>query len=201
MSVNKKTQKILNTTIKLFIRDGIKKITMDDIAENSNVSKMTIYKYFADKDTLYLEISRHIFSYYIAKLENIIASDEVLVKKLYDYMDVISEFINSNQFDLCKQLARYNNDIENEYKLYLNIYKNSMLSLIDEGISNGFIKDNLDRDMLFRYIDMGIVYYQKNPEYRNKMLSDSIFRQNFMSFYIGNIFCDSAKILSDSRGS
>ncbi len=200
MSVNKKTQKILNTTIKLFIRDGIKKITMDDIAENSNVSKMTIYKYFVDKDTLYLEVGKHIFSYYVVKLENIVASDEVLVKKLYAFLDIISEFTDSSQFDLCKQLTKYNNDIENEYESYLNIYKSSMLNLIDEGISNGLLRNNLDRDMLFRYIDMGVVYYQKNPEYRNKILSDSIFRQDFMLFYIGNIFYDSAKILSVSRG-
>ena len=39
MSMNKKAKKILNSTIRLFIRDGVKKITMDDIAENSNASK------------------------------------------------------------------------------------------------------------------------------------------------------------------
>ena len=59
--MNKKADKILDTTIRLFIRDGIRKITMDDIAENSHVSKVTIYKYFVDKDSLYFEVSKHIF--------------------------------------------------------------------------------------------------------------------------------------------
>jgi AcrR family transcriptional regulator len=54
ISMNIKAEKILNTTIKLFIHEGVKKTTMDEIAEKANVSKVTIYKYFIDKDTLYL---------------------------------------------------------------------------------------------------------------------------------------------------
>ncbi len=194
--MNKKADKILNTTIKLFIRDGIKKITMDDIAESSKVSKVTIYKYFVDKDTLYFEISKHIFLNYIDQLQNTIASGEVLIKKLYAFINIISDFINSGKFALCRELTKYNNTIETEYEMYLKTYKHSMLTLIDEGIENGLIKKHLDRDKIFFYIDMGVVYYQQSSEYRNKMLSDNNFQQQFMLFYINNIFTDGAQILS-----
>lgn len=194
--MNKKSEKIINTTIKLFIRDGVKKITMDEIAENSNVSKVTIYKYFVDKDTLYFEVGKHIFLHYIVKLENIITSSNVLIKKLYDFIAVISDFTNSGEFDLCKELTKYNNDIEVEYEQYLQIYKSSLLTLIDKGIENGLIKNNLDRKLIFHYIDMGVVYYQQSTEYRNKMLGDSSFQQQYMQFFINNIFADGAKILS-----
>ncbi len=193
--MNKKEEKIINTTIKLFICDGIKKMTMDEIAQNSNVSKVTIYKYFVDKDTLYLKIGKYIFSQYIVKLKNIIASDETLIKKLYYFMDVLSEFTNSSEFDLCRKLAKYNNNIQEEYKQYLEIYKHSLVTLIDEGIKSGLIKNNLDRKMIFHYIDMGVVYYQQNSEYRDKMLRDSSFQQQFMLFFIKNIFVDGEKIL------
>lgn len=194
--MNKKAEKIINTTIKLFIRDGVKKITMDEIAENSNVSKVTIYKYFVDKDTLYFEVGKHIFLHYIVKLENIITSGNVLIKKLYDFIAVISDFTNSGEFDLCKELTKYNNDIEAEYEQYLQIYKSSLLTLIDKGIENGLIKNNLDRKLIFHYIDMGVVYYQQSTEYRDKMLGDSSFQQQYMQFFINNIFVDGAKILS-----
>lgn len=194
--MNKKADKILNTTIKLFLRDGIKKITMDDIAENSKSSKVTIYKYFADKDTLYLEVGRHIFSNYIEQLKSMLSSGEALVKKLYDFLDIISDFTNSGKFELCGELAAYNNAVEAEYELYLQTYRDSILTLIDEGIETGLIKGSLDRDMIFHYIDMGVVYYQQSAEYRNKMLGDSGFQKQFMLFYISNIFTDGAQILS-----
>ena len=71
-----------------------------------------------------------------------------------------------------------------------------MLTLIDEGIKDGMIKNNLGRDMVFHYIDMGIVYYQQNPEYRYKILNDINFEQQFLLFHINNIFMDGSKILS-----
>jgi len=193
--MNKKAEMILKTTIKLFIHEGIKKITMDDIAQNTNVSKVTIYKYFIDKDTLYSEIGKHIFSCYIIKLKNIIASDEILIKKLYDYLNVISDFINSGQFDLCLELSKYNLNVETEYKLYLQTYRESILTLINRGIIDGLIKSNLDSDLIFHYIDMGIVYYQQSSEYRYKMLNNNNFQQHFLLFYISNIFVDGTKML------
>ncbi len=195
MSVNKKADKILNTTIKLFICDGIKKITMDNIAENSKVSKVTIYKYFVDKDSLYFEIGKHIFSNYIEQLNSTVASEEALIKKLYDFLGIISDFTNSGKFELCRELTEYNNTIEDEYNLYLQAYRRSTLALIDEGIENGLFKTGLGRDMIFHYIDMGVVYYQQRSEYRNKMLGDSAFQKQFMLFYISNIFADGAQIL------
>lgn len=194
--MNKKAEKILNTTIKLFIREGIKKITMDDIAENTNVSKVTIYKYFMDKDTLFLEVGKYIFSHFSDKLNNIILSNDVLIKKLYDYLDVVSEFINNGRFDLGIELIRYNQDVETEYQKYLQTYKESIFTLIDHGIKEGLFKSNLDRDMIFHYIDMGIVYYQQSPEYRYKLLNDSFFKQHFLMFHIGNIFVDGENMLS-----
>ncbi|MGE5396347.1 MAG: TetR/AcrR family transcriptional regulator [Chitinophagales bacterium] len=194
--MNKKADKILNTTINLFIRDGIKKTTMDDIAENSNVSKVTIYKYFVDKDSLYFEVSKQIFSDYTEKLKSTNSSDGALIKKLYDFLDIISDFANSGKLELCRELTKYNNAIKSEYDLYLQTYRRAMLTLIDEGIENGLIKSNLDRNLIFHYIDMGVVYYQQSPEYRDKMLGDSGFRKQFMLFYISNIFADGAQILS-----
>lgn len=127
----------MNATAKLFMREGVKKTTRDDVAANSNVSKVTVYKYFVDKDTLYFELAKHIFSQHIARLERIIEPGEALVKKLYDYLDVVSDFADSGELDLCRELAAYNSDIEAEHQRYLQTYRSSLLTLIDEGIANG----------------------------------------------------------------
>lgn len=166
---------------------------MDDIAENARASKVTLYKYFVDKDTLYFQVSKQIFARYTMQLEYVLASDKDLISKFYDYLGIISEFIDSGQFELCRELARYNSEIETEYALYRQTYRRSMLALIDEGIANGLVRRDLDRDMYFYYIDMGILYYQQNSEYRSKMLNDGDFQRRFVSFHIGNIFTDDAR--------
>jgi AcrR family transcriptional regulator len=48
--------KILAKTEELFMRYGIKSITMDEVARHCNISKKTIYQFFPDKDALVKEI-------------------------------------------------------------------------------------------------------------------------------------------------
>jgi AcrR family transcriptional regulator len=193
---NRKSEKILNTTIRLFLRSGAKKVSMDDIAENAGISKVTIYKYFSDKDTLYLEISRHIFSGYAKRLESISGSGRAFIEKLYDFIDMICDFTDSGQLDLCGELSRYHHEIDAEFDVYRQTYRSTLLGLIDGGIRSGLLKNGLDGDSIYYYIDMGFLYYQQNPEYRNRMHSDEAFRKKFMLFFVGNIFADANKILS-----
>jgi AcrR family transcriptional regulator len=197
--MNKKADRILNATMKLLIRNGIAKITkitMDDIAESAVVSKVTIYKYFNDKDTLYLEASKRILSGCVSKMEGIVSSGDPLPKKLFCFLGVISDFIDNGQLILCSELARQNDRIDDELELYRQAYMRTVMMLIDEGLRDGLIKGNLDRDIVFHYIDMGVAYYQQNPEYRNRMLNDESFRRQYMLFYVSNLYADAEKFLS-----
>lgn len=44
--------KILADAIQLFMRYGVKSVTMDDVAKELGISKKTLYQYFQDKDDL-----------------------------------------------------------------------------------------------------------------------------------------------------
>lgn len=188
--MSRKAEKIINATVDLFLKEGVKYVTMDDIAENAKSSKVTVYKYFSDKDTLYFQVGKYIFQCYAQQLEKIVFSTDKLTLKLKKYLDVIREFTDSGNFMLCKELAEYNIDLNNEYNNYQDIYKNTILALIDQGIQEKQIKSSLDRMLVFSYIDMGVEYYQNNVSYRYKISNDKNFQENFMLFYIGNIFKD-----------
>src|SRR6185437_7363945 len=45
-------KRILSKTADLFMRYGIRSITMDEIAANLGISKKTIYQFFTDKEAL-----------------------------------------------------------------------------------------------------------------------------------------------------
>jgi TetR/AcrR family transcriptional regulator, cholesterol catabolism regulator len=45
-------EKILKTSLELFFKFGIKRVTMDDIAKELGMSKKTIYQFFKEKDDL-----------------------------------------------------------------------------------------------------------------------------------------------------
>ena len=47
-------QKILETAMSLFVKHGIKKVKMDDVAAALTISKRTLYEVFTDKENLLL---------------------------------------------------------------------------------------------------------------------------------------------------
>ena len=195
--MNKKAQKILDTTTRLFLRDGVKKVTMDEIAGAAKASKVTVYKYFADKDTLYLHVGRAIAAEYAAQLRAVTASREPLVAKLRAAVDSIAAFSDSGNYALCGELAAYNHAVETELAAYGQACRDTLYTLIDAGLSAGCMKPGLDRDTLYHYIDMGVVYYRQNAEYRAKLNNDPAFQARYMRFFIGNIFADGAAVLPE----
>ncbi|WP_163510511.1 TetR/AcrR family transcriptional regulator [Fodinicola acaciae] len=53
-----KRRQITDAALALFLRNGYDKTSMDQIAADAGVSKQTVYKQFADKETLFEEIAR-----------------------------------------------------------------------------------------------------------------------------------------------
>ncbi len=52
----RKRQAIMEAATALFLRDGYRNTSMDQVAADAAVSKQTVYKHFADKEQLFREI-------------------------------------------------------------------------------------------------------------------------------------------------
>lgn len=63
--------KILNGTEELFMRYGVRSISMDDIARHLSVSKKTLYQHFADKDDLVENVTRQMLEQNFKECERI----------------------------------------------------------------------------------------------------------------------------------
>ena len=72
-----KKEAVINTARDLFQKYGYKKVSMDEIAKTSGVTKKTIYTYFKDKDSMFLyfieeELQKIIVIYHLLKLSLLI---------------------------------------------------------------------------------------------------------------------------------
>ena len=72
----------------LFMRFGLKSITMDDIASKLSMSKKTIYQYFKDKDSLVSEFVKGFLDQ--QKIE--------LLKIRKESKDVIEELVKTSEY-------------------------------------------------------------------------------------------------------
>lgn len=188
--MNKKAGEILNKTITLLAKTGGLGVSMDEVAAFAGVSKMTIYKYFSDKTTLFDKAGKAVMARSMAELSDTVHNDKSLVERMTAFLAVSTDFVNSGSFRLCEALQATSPQVKSAFSAYTKETGDLLMALIDEGIKEQCFLPELDKQMIFDYINMGILYYQRNGTYRERMKGDKDYQSRMMTFLVGHIFLD-----------
>ncbi len=186
----KKHQRILDASISLFVKYGAAKTTVDDIAKNASVSKMTLYKYFGSKSALLVCVCKHIVSLHTKRLARLIASDIPMMEKMTVCFDILTDFVCAGRRTLCAELAEVEIEAAEDYAQCLQMEQDIVLTLIRQGKEENLISAAFSDDVIYHYIDMGLCYFEHNAAYRERITHDFHFTNAFMSFLWRNVFID-----------
>ena len=151
-------QIILEAAEKMFLSEGYEETTMDEIANEAEFSKGTVYKYFVSKDELYIAIGSKAYDLIIKYTKDFIEKEEPGMKQLmaigYAYYEFTKDYPNyaSIFHDIAVKLP----DIDTKPEKKLSEIQNVYISL-----SNNY------RDILFKILSDAIkiktVRADKNP--------------------------------------
>ncbi len=78
-------ERIVQKSIELFTQNGIRQVTMDQIADEVGMSKRTIYELFRDKDTLLQECLERIHQQHLVEIEEILSNASNVIEALYRF--------------------------------------------------------------------------------------------------------------------
>ncbi len=181
-----KMKYLVQTAKELFFRYGIKRVSIEEICQQSGVSKMTFYRYFQNKSDLAIYILDEIYTEAREKLEDIMAMDisfEEKIQKAFmmkmEYMDKFSnEFIKELVSKAEPELGRY---IEGE-----NIKSiNQMKEILQDAQRTGDIRPDIKID--FMIYMMNIIVEIFKDEKLQKLYPDisSLNKEVFNFFYYG----------------
>ena len=90
--VNETKERIITGADELFMRLGIKSVTMDDIASHLAVSKKTIYQNFKDKDALVIAVSEVHMAQDHVEVDKLVEESENAIQELF----FISQYIKTH---------------------------------------------------------------------------------------------------------
>jgi AcrR family transcriptional regulator len=173
--VKDKYEKIIFEAEKEFASNGYYGASVDNIAFNSNVGKGTVYRYFGDKDSLFLEVVRKLLGMFSEKikrrskaftfkeyLSNLVENYTEIFYEEKDYVKVIYHSISKSFTD--KNWNRNFNDFKDaEFDL--------IKEMIEIGIGTGEIHHTEDFEKLSKFIWIilksippRIVYLNENAE-------------------------------------
>jgi AcrR family transcriptional regulator len=147
---------ILENTAGLFMRYGIKSITMDDVAKESGISKKTLYQHFTDRSTLVDST----LGYYLEKIELACSGICGEIKNPIDQMleigvffrEIARELNPSLLFDLKKYFP---GTWKKFHEHRINFIEKNIADNIRLGISLGLYRNDFNIDTVTRiYISM-----------------------------------------------
>lgn len=125
---SKKYQNLLKTARALFLRYGIKRVTVEEICETAGVSKMTFYKHFENKIDLALFILNKEFEEGLNRYKGIMDRDvpysekakEIIKLKLESSEDIGEEILKDLMASSIPEVAEMMQKISHEnFKLFL----------------------------------------------------------------------------------
>lgn len=180
--MDEKQFEILEKSAQVFLKYGIRAVTMDDLARELGVSKKTIYKYFSDKDELVKTIiqfktqsDREICTIACNQAEN--AIDEMI--RISEFVSEMLQDVHSSVFF---DLQKYHRDAWEIMEDHKNTFvRNQIKGNIERGIQEGIYRDNSDPDILSKaYVStMGALfdgYTFPSSEYKFSRVLNQIIR-------------------------
>ena len=138
------SQKILMGAIELFMRIGVKSVSMDDLARELGISKKTIYKHFSDKRELIASVMKAEIANDVKSCNECYSSHENAVQKMIN----ISRNVSRQHKDINPTVIY---DLQKYYpaewglldKHRTEFVQELIASNVQEGQTEGFYRDDL----------------------------------------------------------
>lgn len=141
--------KILLGALELFLKYGIRSVSMDDIARHLSISKKTIYQYFVDKDDIVTQSTLNHMHHTKASFDNLTS----VSKNALDELMKIQMFMRKNMQDmnpsLLFDLKKYHNKAWSAWSDHKNKdIRESVVRNLKQGMEEGLYRNNLNPEIL-----------------------------------------------------
>jgi len=141
--------KILETAERLFLRYGIRNISMDDISGELGISKKTIYQFFNDKNEIVCLIAKRFFKEKKEEFDKIYVEGENSIERLYMSTLKAREIFSKINPHILFDIKKY---YEGAWALYLDYEKSVMfegtISILEDGIKEGLFRPDINVKIL-----------------------------------------------------
>ena len=143
--------RILNHTQALFMRNGIKSVSMDDIAADLAMSKKTLYKWFENKDQIVqAAMSRHLGSTQ-SECTAMIQSATSAIDELFQMLAWIKQEFGNVHPSIFYDLRKFHPGTWQLWQAHKNEFiLSQIVQNLRRGIAEGLFRADLDVDVLAR---------------------------------------------------
>ncbi len=152
--------RILAATHELFMKYGIRSISMDDIAKHLSISKKTIYQSYKDKDELVHELMKEKLKEDARGFKEMEKVSANVIDEVFNIMKHMSQVIGKMNPSVFYDLQKYH---PNTWKLFKEFKEDFIMKMVEgslmRGIKQGLIRPEINTRIISRMrmeqIEMG----------------------------------------------
>jgi AcrR family transcriptional regulator len=141
--------KLLRGAEELFMRYGVRSITMDEIARHLSISKKTLYQYFADKDDIVASVTYGHLNREKKQYEANTNAARNAVEELVKLSLCLKENLKGMNPSLLFDLQKYHQNAWRIWTEFKNVFiRESVVSNLKRGIAEGLYRPEIDPEIM-----------------------------------------------------
>lgn len=141
--------KILKGAEELFMRYGVRSITMDEIARHMGMSKKTLYMYFADKDDIVTSVTREHLDRERQQFDQITQESGNSVEELVKISTCLKQILKGMNPSILFDLQKYHPRAWNVWNDHKNKFiRESVERNLRQGIEKGYFRPDINPEIL-----------------------------------------------------
>lgn len=145
-------ERIREQAKQLFMRYGIRSVSMDDIAVGLGMSKKTIYQYFTDKNELVDAIIVQDLQDMKRESTQCQVESENAVEEIYLAMDLMLEHLRTMNPNLLYDLHKFHFESYKRFLEHKNTYmRDLILRNLQRGVKEGLFRPDINVEVLSTY--------------------------------------------------
>lgn len=186
MKQNKKFINIIETAILLFKKFGMKRVTVEEICNKSNVSKATFYKHFKNKNELIKYIFDKWFKEGYDEFDEIEKQEIPFPDKIKAILQIKRNFINNMSQEFIHEYINISDDL----KLYFDDLReksfNKFSTYLEKWQDQGHIRKNIKPEFIIHALG-SLEYFTKLESLSNQYTEYIDFVEEIFNFFFYGI--------------
>ena len=184
----------LEKVAELFIENGAKTLTMDDIAREFGMSKKTLYQKYTTKEALLEDVLEYKLTEVIEKLNKMDMQIENAVDRMYCRDEEIEKAARSNNSVLIRQLLKYYPAIFNKHMMnFSERFTEVLVHNIERGREQGYYRTDFDAALYASIYFQMVMSYDSSPFLDTSKTDRAEYSNVALNFYMNAITTELGK--------
>lgn len=141
-------ERVIGVSLGFFGRQGVKSVTMDDIARALQMSKRTLYQLFADKEDLLLACVRHEDDEARARLAAVIERSDNVLEVILNEFDMRLRSLEGVQTAYVTDIMAYPR-VQEFVMARRAADRASAVAFFERGVEQGYFRSEVDYDVVY----------------------------------------------------